>query len=156
MNAGSDDDALEYVTPLPTPGPSSKQVVEVAEEVPLRLTSNQAPPHSLSRDAGPASTMTPLHRPPNQLLSQWLNDRSTAAGVKPDLWARARLRRDQDVANRKCLRGENSVQPDPSISPPSRLKCKAHKLNDGSHTYSRAAFFLSAEGWLREKQLKLE
>lgn len=154
MNASSDDDALEYLTPPPTHGPSSKQVVEIVEEVPLILTSNQAPPHSLPRDAGPASTMTSSHRPPNQLLSQWLNDRSTAAGVKPDLWARARLRRDQDVANRKCLRGEDSVQPVPSISPPSRLKCKAHKLNNGS--YSRAAFFFSAEGWLREKQLKLE
>ena len=155
MNGGGDDDALEYLTPPPTPVPTSKQVVEIVEQVPLILTSNQAPAHSLPRDAGPTahtSSMTTSTQPPNQLLIQWSIDRSTTVGVKPDLWARACLRREQNGANRKSLRGKQSVQSAPSIAPPSRRKCKAHKLNEESRTYSQATFFLSAEGWLREKQ----
>ncbi|KAF8813683.1 hypothetical protein BYT27DRAFT_7334731 [Phlegmacium glaucopus] len=146
MNDG-DDDALEYLTPPPIPAPTSKQIVE---QVPLILTSNQAQPHSLPGAARLTSQMSTMTTPqsPNQLLIQWSNDRSTAAGVKPDLWARACLRRHH-VAN---LPGKQNVQPALSIAPPSRRKCKAHKLNEGSRTHPQITFFLSAEGWLREKQ----
>jgi hypothetical protein len=146
---GGSDDALEYLTPEPT----SKQIVHV-EEVPLILTSNQVPPNPLPRDARPTarkSTMTTTQLP-NHLLTRWLNDRSTTAGDKPDLWVRACLRRNQDAASRSL--GSANTQP-PSISPPSRRKFKAHNLNESSFTHLRTTVFLSAERWLREKEANL-
>jgi hypothetical protein len=89
----------------------------------------------------------------NHLLTRWLNDRSVTVGVKPDIWARACLRRDQDAANRRGL-GSKSADP-PSISPPSRRKYKAHNLSERPLTRSRATVFLSAEEWLHEKQASL-
>ena len=133
------DDVLEYVTPAPT----SKQVVQVDHVEEVR-------PDPLPRDVPPTaqmSTMITTTQLPNHLLTRWLNDRCTAAGVKLDIRARACLRRDQDAAN-------ESAQP-PSISPPSRRKFKAHNLNERSFTHLRATLFLSAEGWLREKQTTL-
>ena len=148
---GSDDDALEYLTPAPT----SKQVVEIVhEEVPQILTSNQT--HPLPRDVrstAQTSTMaTTSSQLLNHLLTRWLNDRSTTVGVEPDIWARACLRRDRDAANRSL--GSKSAHP-PSISPPSRRKHKAHNLSERSPTHSRATVFFSAEGWLHEKQASL-
>ena len=137
---GCDDDALEYLTPEPT----SKQIVHV-EEVPLIRTSNQVPPNPLPRDARPTQL-------PNHLLTRWLNDRNTTAGGRPDLWARACLRRNQDAANRRLGSANTQL---PSISPPSRRKFKAHNLNESSFTHLRATVFLSAEGWLREKEASL-
>lgn len=151
-NEGGSDDALEYLTPPPTPAPSSQRVAEIVEEVPLIVTSNQVPP-PLPRDARPTAqtpTMTTTPEPPNQLLTRWLNDRSTTAGVKLDLWARACLRRDHDAGNRRSL--GNEVRLAPLISPPARRKYKSHKLNEGYRAHS---FFLSAESWLREKQASL-
>lgn len=145
---GEGSDVLEYLTPPPTPAPTSKQTVKIVKKVPLKLASNQAPPYPLPRDTRPTaqtSTMTTTPQLPNQLLTQWLNRRSTAVGVTPDLWTRAHLRRDQETKQRG-LGGERSVQPTPS-----RRKCKAHKLNEKS----LATVFLSAEGWLREKQATL-
>ena len=142
------DDALEYLTPAPT----SKQVVEVVrEEVPQILTSNQT--HPSPRDdtlsTAQTSTLTNTSQLLN-LLTRWLNDRHTSAVVKPDIWARACLRRDQDAANRS-LKNKSA-----SISPPSRRKkFKALKLTDTSLTHSQATVFLSAEEWLHEKGASL-
>ena len=138
------DDALEYLTPAPT----SKQAVEaVHESVPI-LTSNQAYPSP--RDAHSTAQTSTLS---NHLLTRWLNDRHTSVGVKPDIWTRACLRRDQDAANRRSL-GSKSAHP-PSISPPSRRKFKALKLSETSLTHPQATVFLSAEGWLHEKRRSL-
>ena len=149
---GSDDDALEYLTPAPT----SKQVVEIVhEEVPQILTSNQT--HPLPRDVrstAQTSTMatTTSSQLLNHLLTRWLNDRSTTIGAEPDIWARACLRRDRDAANRSL--GSKSAHP-PSISPPSRRKHKAHSPSERSLTLSRATVIFSAEEWLHEKQASL-
>lgn len=141
------DDALEYLTPAPT----SKPVVGILhEEVPQVLTSNDSnQDHPSPRDARSTASSQLL----NHLLTRWLNDRCTSVGVKPDIWARACLRRDQDAANRRSL-GSKSAHP-PSISPPSRRKSKPHNLSERSLTHSRATVFLSVEEWLREKQATL-
>ena len=148
------DDALEYLTPAPT----SKQVVEIAhEEVPPSQMSNQAQPSP--RDARSTTQTSTLTNSSSQLLNsllpRWLNDRRTSVGVQPDIWARARLRRDQleDVAKRKSL-GSKSAHP-PSISLPSRRKYKGLKPSERSLTRSRATVFLSAEEWLHEKRANL-
>lgn len=142
------DDALEYLTPPPT----SKQVVEVVhEEAPQILTSNQAHP-SPRDDALPTAQTSTLTNTPQllNLLTRWLNDRHTSVGVKPDIWARACLRRDQDAANRSS--GNKTA----SISQPSRRKkFKALKISESSLTHSQATVFLSAEDWLHEKGGKL-
>ena len=143
------DDALEYLTPAPT----SKQVVEIAHEQVPQM-SNQA--HASSRGAhstGQTSTLTNTSQLLNHLLPRWLNDRYTSVEAKPDIWARACLRRDQDAANEKSL-GSKSAHP-PSISPPSRRKYKGLKLSEGSLTHSRATVFLSAEDWLCERRASL-
>ena len=143
------DDALEYLTPAPT----SKQVVEIREEVPQILTSNQANP-SL-RDASSTAQTSALTNTSSQLLNhlltRWLNDRHTSVGVKPDIWTRACLRRDLDAANRRSL-GSKSPHPP---SPPSRRKFRARNLSERSLTHSQATVFLSAEAWLHEKQASL-
>ena len=146
---GSDDDALEYLTPAPT----SKQAVDIVHLE--GVTSNQVLPSPLPRDThltAQPSTMITTIQPPNDLITRWLNDRSTIAGVRPDIWARACLRRDQDAANKGNLESESTQHP--SISPPSRRKYKAYSLNERSLTHLRAPLFLSAEGWLREKQTR--
>ena len=144
------DDALEYLTPAPT----SKQVVEIAHEQVPQM-SNQA--HASSRGAhstGQTSTLTNTSSQLlNHLLPRWLNDRYTSVEAKPDIWARACLRRDQDAANEKSL-GSKSAHP-PSISPPSQRKYKGLKLTEGSLTHSRATVFLSAEDWLCERRASL-
>lgn len=143
------DNPLEYLTPPPRPISSSKQATEVVDKVPTILTPNQFPPHPSSQVAPQTSVMTTAApQLLNQLLPRWLNDRSIIGGVKPDLWARTRLRQDQDTANRRGLR-------EPSHQAALLRKCKAHKLSEGSLTYSRATIFLSAEGWLREKKANL-
>ena len=144
------DDALEYLTPAP----ASKQVVEIVhEKVPQKLTSIQA--HPLPRDSHSTdqTSTTTTSQIPNHLLTRWLNDRSTSVVVRPDIWTRASLRRDQDAANRRNLGSKSAHLP--SVSPPSRRKCKAHNLSERSLTHSRATVFLSAEEWLHEKQASL-
>ena len=142
------DDALEYVTPAPT----SKQAVEVVHD--KVLTSDQAYPSP--KDAlstAQSSALTNTSQLLNNLLTRWLNDRHTSVGVKPDIWARACLHRDQDAANRRSL-GSKNAHP-LSISPSSRRKFKALKLSQTSLTHSQGTFFLSAEEWLHEKRASL-
>ena len=142
------EDALEYLTPAPTP----KQAVEIVrEEIPV-LTSNQGLPSP--RDAhstAQTSTLTNTSQLLNHLLTRWLNERHTSVEAKPDIWARACLRRDQDAANRRSL-GSKSAHP-PSMSPLSRRKFKALKLSETSLTHSQATVFFSAEEWMHEKRV---
>ena len=132
------DDALEYVTPSPT----SKPVVEIVhEEVPQMLTSNDSNQDHPSPRGAQTNT--------SQLLTRWLNDRRTSVEVKPDIWARACLRRDQDATNKRNLGNKTA------ISSLSRRKSKPNTIKERSLTHPRATVFLSADEWLFEKQASL-
>ena len=146
------EDALEYLTPAPT---SKRAVKIVHEEVRQILTSDLT--HPSRRDVEPTgqtSTPTDTSQLLNHLLTRWLNDRHTSVGVKPDIWARASLRRDQEAANRRSL-GSSKSPHLPSISHPSRRKFKALKLSESSLSHSQATVFLLAEEWLHKKRASL-